>query len=230
MFRTAMAALLLLLVAPLLAAGMDQDPDAKALLSRLQALKAVLVAPADNFNSLAERRITGPVTIVDGAVVFPEDRSEALHLYYGTVLPQRGCLHLDFRLDRMPKDHNFMTLCEAGTPGNTKFMLRLGMDRRVSAYVLTKREQVRLTSDPVDLGKWHKLLWWYAPEGSVLQIDGVIEDYSTDPCTPYAVAVGEAFYLGDQPWWDAGGRKGVFYPLDNFVGLLDNLGLDALTP
>lgn len=209
-------------------AGMDADPEAQALRQRLEAFTVAGTALKDDFNTPAERRLTGPVTLQDGALSFPEDRSDALYLYYGVTLPRRARLALDFRVDLIPRDHNFMTLCEAGTAGNTKFMIRLGMDRRVTVQVLTRRENINLLGDPVALGKWHHLVWWYAPEGSVLSVDGVIHDYSTDYCTPYTVEVGEAFYLGDQPWWDAGGRKGIFYPLDNFVGLLDNVELVGL--
>jgi hypothetical protein len=78
--------------------------------------------------------------------------------------------------------------------------------------ILTKRESISLTGDPPALGQWHHLDWWYAPEGSVLAVDGVMHDSSTDGCVPDTVEVGEAFYLGDQPSWDPGSRKGVFYP------------------
>jgi hypothetical protein len=121
-----------------------------------------------------------------------------------------------------------MTLCSVGTAGNTKLMVRLGLDRRVRVIVLTRREELQLQSDPVELGKPHRVEWWYAPEGGLLVVDGVVQDYSTDHCVPYAVEVGEAFWLGDQPWWDAGGRKGVFYPLDSFAGVIDKVELVRL--
>jgi len=211
-------------------ASMDADPEAKALLAKLQAMKVSPAAPHDDFNSPGDRSLTGPVTVQEGVVCFPEDRSDALYIYYGAVLPKRGRLSLDFRVDRLPKDHHFMTLCEAGTGGNTKFTVRLGMDRRVTVAVVNGRENIQMLGEPVMLGKWHQLRWWYAPEGAVLQIDGVIQDYSTDYSVPYAVGAGDAFYLGDQPWWDGSGHRVVFYPLDNFVGYLDNLALDALQP
>ena len=207
------------------AAGMDADPEAQALRQRFEAFTVVGTALKDDFDQPAERRITGPVTLENGALRFPEDRSDAMYLYYGPRLPRRARLSLDFRLDQMPKDFNFMTLCEAGTAGNTKFSVRLGMDRCVKIQVLTRRETLNLLGDPVELGKVHHLVWWYAPEGSLLIVDGVIQDYSTDYTTPYAVEGGEAFYLGDQPYWDPSSRKGIFYALDNFVGLLDNLEL-----
>ncbi len=220
------------------AAGMDADPEARALRAHFQALTVAGVALKDDWNSDLQRRITGPVGVGPGAKAaedpadkassFPEDRSDALYVYYGTTLPRRGRLSVDFRLDKLPRDHNFMTLCSAGTAGNTKFWVRLGLDRRISAMITTPRENLSLLGDPVAIGEWHHLEWRYAPEGSVLVIDGAIEDYSTDYSVPYAVEVGEAFYLGDQPWWDPGSRKGVFYPLDNFVGLLDNLELVSL--
>ena len=209
-------------------AGMDDDPEVKALLARFNSMKASVVLQ-DDFNLPMDRRTQGPVKIENGSIFYPEDRSEAVYVYYSVVLPRRGCLSLDFRLDKMPKDHNFMTLCDAGTAGNTKFMVRLGMDRRVCVYITTRREQIRMISDPVESGKWHELKWLYAPEGSVLQIDGIIQDYSTDICTPYSVETGEAFYLGDQPWWDSSARKGIFYPYDSFVGQLDNLSLEGLS-
>jgi hypothetical protein len=210
------------------AAGMDADPEAKALRARFEGLAVTGAALKDDFDQQAERRITGPITLAGGALSFPEDRSEGIYVYYGPRLPRRARLSLDFRVDQMPRDYNFMTLCEAGTAGNTKFMVRLGIDRCVRIQVLTPRENLNLQSDPVELGKWHHLVWWYAPEGSMLLVDGMIADYSTDYSTPYAVEVGEAFYLGDQPWWDPGSQKGIFYPLDSFVGLLDNLEMVGL--
>lgn len=220
------------------AAGMDRDPEARALQQQLSALPVTRTVLQDDFNKAAQRRLTGPVTMgpginaakdpTDKAASFPAGRSPAVYIYYGVVLPQRARLSLDFRLDKLPPDYHFMTICSAGTAGNTKFTIRLGMDRRVSVHDLTRREQISLLSDPVALGQWHHLEWWYAPEGALLIIDGVIEDYSTDYCVPYTVGVGEAFYLGDQPWWNAAGHKGVFYPLDSFVGLIDNLQMVAL--
>jgi hypothetical protein len=220
------------------AAGMDNDPEAKALRQRLATLAVAGVALKDDFSTAAERRLAGPVTMgpgvkaredpADKAACFPEDRSEALYVYYGLVLPRRARLSVDFRVDGLPREHSFMTICSAGTAGNTKFTIRLGLDRRVSVNVLTPREGLNLLSDPVALGRWHHLEWWYAPEGALLIVDGSIADYATDYGVPYAVQVGEAFYLGDQPWWDAGAQKGIFYPLDSFVGSLDNLELVGL--
>lgn len=218
------------------AAGLDADAEAKALLQRFQSFATVGTPLADDFNQARERRLTGPVSLVpvpgeapaNQALRFPEDRSEAVHAYYGAVLPRRGCLSLGFRTDALPANHTMLSLCNAGTAGNTKFTLRLGLDRIVRVHILTKREQLTLQSEPVALGRWHHVAWWYGPEGSVLTVDGVIEDYATDYAVPYAVEVGEAFWLGDQPWWDAAGRKGAFYALDSFVGLLDNLKLVGL--
>lgn len=115
------------------AAGMDGDPEARALLQHFQALRAGGVALQDDFNRETARRLTGPLTLgpgvkapadpADKALCFAEDRSEALHAYYGVVLPRRGHLALDFRLATMPRDHNMMTICDAGTAGNTKFMI-----------------------------------------------------------------------------------------------------------
>ncbi len=220
------------------AAGFDQDPEALSLRRRLEALPVVGVALKDDFNAPAERRITGPISLIpsareaqnvaDQALLFPEERAAEMYVYYGIWLPRRAHLSLDFRLDALPKDHNFLTFCSAGTPGNTKFALRLGLDRRVRIHILTRREQINLESDPVELSRWHRLEWYYAPEGALLIVDGVIQDYSLDFCVPYAVETGEAFYLGDQPWWDAVSRKGVFYPQDNFVGMLDNLEIRRL--
>ena len=210
------------------AAGMEADPDARALLEAFKALSVAGPALADDFNNPAERRLTGPVTVKDGALQFPDGREEAVHVQYGVVLPRRGRLALDFRLDQMPKDHNFMTLCDTGTAGNTKFTLRLGLDRKIRLHVLTRRENLDLQSEPVPLGQWNTVEWFYGPEGSVLRVNGVIEDYSTDYSVPYSVETGDAFYLGDQPWWDAGGRRGIFYPHDSFVGQLDNLRLEKL--
>jgi hypothetical protein len=220
------------------AGGMDQDPEARALRQRFETLSVAGATLKDNFDGQTERRVTGPVTMgpgvrsagnpADRAASFPEDRSDALYVYYGPVLPRRARLSVDFRVDKLPRDHGFMTLCSAGTAGNTKFYVRLGLDRRVTVCVLTRRENITLIGDPVELSRWHQLQWWYAPEGSLLTLDGVVQDYSTDYCVPYAVEAGEAFYLGDQPWWDAGSRQGIFYPLDSFVGLLDNLELVSL--
>lgn len=234
--RTAMlAALVLGAAAPVLCQGMNADPEAQALLARFRAMTVAGVALADDFNAPRERRITGPITLGPGregqgqAAVFPETRDDAIHIYYGVVLPRHAHLALDFLLPaQRPADHNFMTLVSAGTAGNTKLMLRLTGELRPFVSIMTKRENIQLTGEPLALGQWHHLDWWYGPEGSVLVVDEVTHDYSTDFCVPYAVGVGEAFWLGDQPWWDAGGRKGVFYPLDSFVGSLDNLCLESL--
>lgn len=220
------------------AAGFDQDPEALSVRRRLESLPVVGMALKDDFNAPAERRLTGPISFIpsardaqnpaDQALLFPEERVAEMYVYYGIRLPRRAHLSLDFRLDALPKDHHFLTFGSAGTAGNTKFALRLGLDRRVRIYILTRREQINLESDPVALSRWHRLEWYYAPEGSLLIVDGVIQDYSLDFCVPYAVETGEAFYLGDQPWWDAFSRKGVFYPLDNFVGVLDNVEIRRL--
>jgi hypothetical protein len=209
-------------------AGFDQDREVQKLRAQFGGLTVVGPVLQDDFSTTADRRIAGPVTVADGVATYQEDRSEQLSIYYGVVVPKRGHLSVDFRLDRLPQDHNFMTLCSAGTAGNTKLMMRVGLDRRVRVIVLTRREEITLESDPVELGKMHRVEWWYAPEGGLLVVDGVVQDYSTDNCVPYAVEVGEAFWLGDQPWWDAGGRKGVFYPLDNFVGVVDGVELARL--
>ena len=234
--RHALLAVLMLGAAgPVLCQGMNTDAEAQALLARFRAMAVAGTALADDFNAPRERRVTGPITLDPGregqgdAAVYPETRDNAIHVYYGVVLPRRGHLALDFLLPpKRPTDHNFMTLVSAGTPGNTKFMLRITGELRPFVSILTRRENIQLTGDPLALDQWHHLDWWYAPEGSVLTVDDVIHDYSTDFCVPYAVEVGEAFWLGDQPWWDAGGRKGVFYPLDSFVGSLDNLRLEGL--
>ncbi|MBU0609067.1 MAG: hypothetical protein KKI08_14370 [Armatimonadetes bacterium] len=230
-----LAVLVLGAAGPVLCQGMNADPEAQALRARFRAMTVAGTALADDLNAPRERSITGPITLGrspggDGeAAVYPETRDNAIHIYYGVVLPRRGHLALDFLLPpQRPADHNFMTLVSAGTAGNTKFMLRVTGELRPFVSILTKRENIQLTGDPLVLGQWHHLDWWYAPEGSVLAMDDVIHDYSTDFCVPYAVEVGEAFWLGDQPWWDAGGRKGVFYPLDSFVGSLDNLCLESL--
>jgi len=220
------------------AAGFDQDPEALALRRRLESLPVVGVALKDDFNAPAERRLSGPIALLprdregqnaaDQALLFPEENTAEMYVYYGIRLPRRAHLSLDFRVDTLPKDHHFLTMCSAGTAGNTKFMIRLGLDRRVRVHILTRREQINLESDPVALSCWHRLDWFYAPEGALLIVDGVIQDYSLDYSVPYAVETGEAFYLGDQPWWEAVSRKGVFYPLDNFVGRLDNLEVRKL--
>lgn len=215
--------------------GMNADPEARAMLERFKAMAVAGDVIADDFNTAAERRVTGPITFAPGrdgqgsAAVYPETRDDAIHIYYGATLPANGHLALDFLLPpKRPTDHNFMTLFSAGTPGNTKFMLRVTGELRPYANVLTKREGITLVGEPLALGQWHHLDWWYDNRGSVLVVDDVIQDYSTDCARPYAVGHGEAFYLGDQPWWDAGGHKGVFYPLDSFVGSLDNVRLQSL--
>ena len=210
----------------------DADPEAKALLEKFQAMKTLKGIPRDNFNNSADRQITGNVAVQNGVASFPEDRSDAIYIYYGCRMSERGCLSLDFRVDQLPKDHNFMTLCSVGSGGNIKFTVRLGLDMRVKITVTNQQYQnIQLLGEPVKLGKWHKVQWWYAPEGAVLEVDGEIHDYSTDNSTQYGAGKGgDAFYLGDQPWWDAGGRRDVFYPLDSFVGLIDNVSLDALQP
>jgi len=217
------------------AQGMNADPEARAMLDRFKAMAVVGDALADDFNASAERRVTGPITFGPGregqgnAAIYPETRDDAIYIYYGAVIPTRGHVSLDFLLPpKRPTDHNFMTLLSAGTPGNTKFMLRVTGELRPYANVLTKREGITLVGEPLALGQWHHLDWWFDNIGAVLVVDDVIQDYSTDPCVPYAVGVGEAFYLGDQPWWDPGSRKGVFYPLDSFVGSLDNLRMQSL--
>lgn len=210
------------------AAGFDQDAEARALRQWFSGLTIARTALKDDFDGPAERRLTGLLTVTEGALHYPEDRSAQVTAYYGVVLPRRGRLAVDFRVDQLPGDYSFMTICAAGTAGNTKFTVRLGLDRRVRIMSLTRREAINLESDPVALGQRHHLEWWWAPEGALLVVDGVLQDYATDCSVPYAVEGGEAFWLGDQPWWDPGGHQGVFYPLDSFVGILDNLELVAL--
>ncbi len=222
-------------------AGLDTDAEAQALLSRFRALPVAGVVFRDDFNRETTRRATGPVSFgpglnaagdpADKAAAFPEDRTDALHLYYSGIIPRCGRVSLDFRVPALlPVDHHFLTLLSAGTAGNTKFWLRVGLDGRVAVAVMARRETLTLTGEPLAAGQWHHLDWWFGAVGAVLVIDGVVHDYSTDFCLPYAVGEGEAFYLGDQPWWDAGGQKGVFYPLDNFVGWLDNVEWVSLAP
>ena len=230
-----------LTVVALAGGGAAADSEALAVLKRFQAMAPAGVTVHDDFNFDASRRITGPVGLgpgvksatdpADKAALFPEDQSPALHIYYGSTIRRRGRLALDFKVqDPLPKDHSFMTLLSAGTPGNTKFWVRVGMDRRVSVGIMPRRESITLLGDPVTVGQWHHLDWWFAAEGSVLAVDGAIHDYSTDVCVPYAVEAGEASHLGAQPWWDAGGHKGIFYARDNFVGSIDNLELVGLKP
>jgi hypothetical protein len=218
---------------------MDADPEARALTACFQGMpaepKPVL---QDTFDGAAGGRVTGPVTLgpgrsaelaaTDQAALFPEDRSEALYIYYGPFVPRRGRISLDLRVEALPKDHHFMTLFSIGTGGNTCVLARFRLDRRLLVHLLTPAETVQLVSEPLALAAWHHLELAYAPEGALLRLDGVTHDYSTDYGTPYACDLSNAFYLGDQPWWDAGGRKAVFYPLDSFVGRLDNLQITRL--
>jgi len=166
---------------------------------------------------------TGEAAAGDQALQFPEDRSEALHVRYGPFVPRRGRIGLDFRVEALPKDHHFLTLFSIGTGGNTCMTARLRLDGRVVVAILTPVEPVSLLSDPLALGAWHRFELTYAPEGALLRLDGAVHDYATDYAAPYACDLGNAFYLGDQAWWDAGARKAVFYALDGFVGRLDNL-------
>ena len=214
-------------------ANMEKDPEAKALLARFQGMRDSGRSLDDPLDGKSAGKATGPVgfgpgaradkSATDQAALFPENRVEAQYLYYGPHVAARGRISLEFRLDALPKDAHFMTLFSIGTGGNTCMTMRLGMDRVVTAMVLTRREGVTLFSDPVARGKWHRLEYWYGPEGAALVLDGSIEDYSTDYAAPYAHDISNAFYLGDQPWWDAGGHKAIFYPLDSFAGRIDNL-------
>jgi hypothetical protein len=235
-------AVLAAIVPPRVAGGdLNADSEAQALLRRFQALHTAGVTLADDFNRDRERQTQGAVTFAprpaaladsaDRAVTFPEDRTAATYICYGGVIPSLGRLSMDFRpSEPMPRDYGFLTLLSAGTAGNLKFCIRLGLDRRITILVVTRRETLRLLGEPVATDQWHHLDWWFGQPGGVLVLDGVIQDYSTDVCLPYAVGEGEAFYLGDQPVWDAVGRQGVFYPLDSFVGCLDNLELVCLQP
>ena len=237
MIRTlqALALLTALGLSVSLGAGMADDPEAKALLARFQALREVGKCLDDALDGKTSGAITGPVGFgpgvnaeknpADQAALFPEGRVEAVYIRYGPLLPQRGRFECDLRTDQLPADYNMLSIASIGTAGNTKLMLRLNLDRRLSATVLTKRESVVLTSDPVSLGQWHQDQYWYGPEGAVLTVDGVIADYSTDWSAPYAFGHYDAFYLGDQPWWEG---KPAFYALDSFVGRLDNVRLTAL--
>ncbi len=108
--------------------------------------------------------------------------------------------------------------------------VKVRMDCVVDGYILTERDYVSLFSDPVSLGEWHHLEWWYGPEGSVLVLDGRIQDYSTDWSVSYAYNNSTAFYLGDMPHWHTQHPKGYFSPGDNFIGLIDNLQLIRLEP
>jgi len=205
---------------PSLLASMDEDPEAQALRKRFEEMKITGTYLDDRLDGKTTGPITGPIAFGPGvqapgepddqAAQFPEDRVEAQYIYYGPWVPRRGHLSLDFRLDERPRDYHFLTLFSIGTGGNTCMTMRLGLDRVVTATSLTKREPVTVFSDPVTLGKWHHVDYWYGPEGSLLLVDGAIEDYSTDWSVPYAHNDSNAFYLGDQPWWDGSSRKAVF--------------------
>lgn len=238
MRRLLLPSLLLTTLCGPLCAGMDDDPEAGELLTVFSRMSPTATYLDDTFDKPKERKITGPIGFgpgrgaeddpADKALLFPDERIPETHVYYGPYVPMRGVFCLDFRLDTLPRDNNFMALFSIGTPGNTCFTVRLYLDRTVRATLWTKRERVTTLSDPVELGQWHALRLYYGPEGSLLQIDGAIEDYSTDYSVPYAHNNSNAFYLGDQPWWDGNKRKGIFYPLDGFVGRLDNLRLERL--
>lgn len=216
-------------------ADMDANPEARALLRQFREMAVAGTSLEDRFEPGPKGTAVGPVGTAPGrnaeanpadrAAAFPENREEAQYLYYSPHIPLRGRFELDFRVDNFPGDHNFMTLFSIGTGGNTCLTVRYYSDHTVHATSLTKREYLKLESDPLAPGVWHRLEYWYAPEGCMLLIDGAIHDYSAEYSSPYATEIANAFYLGDQPWWDPAGRKAVWYPLDNFVGLLDNLTL-----
>jgi hypothetical protein len=235
--RQAMAAVLGIALAATArgqATTLAADAEATALAAWLDGLPRE-AAPLlrDTLDGATAGRITGPIAYGPGrsageapgdqAALFPEDRSEALFVYYGPFVPRRGRIALDLRIEALPKDHHFMTLFSIGTGGNTCMTARLRLDGRVAVAILTPAETVSLVSEPQPLAAWHRFELTYAPEGALLRLDGVIQDFATDYSTPYACELSNAFYLGDQPWWDPGGRKAVFYALDSFVGRIDNL-------
>ena len=220
-------------------ASMDNDPEARALLKVFRSMEVTQTYLDDNFDDESvDRKITGPLTFtpgrsseknaVDKAITFPDQRLPEQYVYYGPYVPIRGKFSLHFRTDALPTDHNFMTLFSTGTAGNTCMTVRLYLDMSVKATVWTKRERVTTFTDAVAMDKWHHLEFYYGPEGSLMTIDGAIEDYSTDWSVPYAHNRSNAFYLGDQPWWDANKKAGVFYPKDGFVGRIDNLRLERV--
>lgn len=221
-------------------ADMEGDPEAVALRQALDAMRADGVYLDDSFDGEAKGRLTGPVTFAPGrqaeanatdrAALFPDERVAELFVYYGAHLPERGELSVDFRIDALPGEHNFMTLCSMGTAGNTCLTVRAYLDRTIRATLWTRRENITLVSGPFSLGDWHHLSLRYGPEGSLLALNGTIHDFSLDYSAPYAHGHSTAFYLGDQPWWDPANRTGVFYPLDSFAGRIDNLKLCRLAP
>ena len=128
---------------------MDADPEARALLQTFHNTKETGVYLDDSLDGVTTGTPTGPIGFGPGlehdqnprthrvredrAALFPEDRTEAIYLYYGPYVPRRGHFQADFRLDKLPRDHTMMTLFSIGTGGNTCMYLRVGLDLRVSA-------------------------------------------------------------------------------------------------
>lgn len=218
------------------ASGMDGDAEAQALLAAFRSTQVSHVHLQDTFDKGARaKKIVGPVTPCDGrelrkqkidrALSFAVTEETEVYALYSLYVPVRGRASLDFRIKKIPHGYRRMTLFSVGTPGNTELVLRVMWPTAdgpiLIGSTITKRETVRLTSDPIELGPWHRVEWWYDPEGSVLLLDGVIHDFSTDWCVPWAAGRSSVLYLGDQPWWSRG--KPVFYRGDGFAGELDNL-------
>lgn len=216
--------------------GMESDPEAKALQKRFQTETTAVPVLQDALNGSPAGEIHGPITFGPGvgsekdkndqAAVFEDNRKTENFILYSARAPVRGRFQVDFRVDTLPNDHSRMTIFSMGTPGNTCLYALLRLDRRIQAMVVTRRETIRLVSDPVDLKKWHHMEFWFGPEGALLVVDGIIHDYSLDSSSSYSAGHGTHFYLGDQPWHSQG--KGVFYRGDSFVGRLDNVCLEQL--
>ncbi len=240
MKRLPALATVFLLLAPGIAlrADMNSDPQARQLLSAFEAMQQTSTYLDDDFNTATKGTITGPVSFGPGrnsdqgkedrAALFPQTKETAVYIYYGAYHPLRGAFSLDFKVTAIPPQTWRLVLLEIGTAGNTTMLLAVGPDGAVHADIVTRRGTVELFSDPVAVNEWHHLQWYYGPEGSVLAIDGLIQDYSIDCCVPWNYDCSNAFYLGDRPYWDVGRHKGYFSAGDNFVGLVDNLKLVRL--
>lgn len=218
------------------ASGMDGDAEARALLARFRrgpVSRPLLRKTFDH--GLEAKKVAGPVAVAvrgegkqhptDRAASFAASQEPETYALYSLHVPDRGKASLDFRINGIPPNHNRMTVFSVGTPGNTQLVAKLVWPTAagpvMTASIVTRRETVRLTSDPIALGPWHRVDWWFGPEGSVLLLDGVIHDFSTDWCVPWAAGQSSVLYLGDQPWWSQG--KPAFYRDDGFVGQIDNL-------
>ncbi|MEA3402474.1 MAG: hypothetical protein U9R79_14650 [Armatimonadota bacterium] len=233
-----MAGAALLLAGTLAAADMDDDAEARELLARFEAMGETGRYVDDGFDQDAERQIHGPVGFGPGrsgrqddrAAVFPASDEREVYVYYGPYVALRGGLAFDFTVIADPGRERPWTVLQVGTAGNMAMLCAVTPDGVLHATITTRRGRIPLFTDPLSFGEWHSARLLYGPEGSVLVVDGAIQDFAIDPSVPWNYDSSNAMYLGDRPYWSARRREGYFAEHDHLVGSIDNLSVVRLEP